>query len=72
MAVKKLGLRHVNDVIKRSRLPHIVKTRQDPMYGTVYVLYEYHEAGMFPITESTDLTDLMIKTGLGDLFGLSY
>ena len=51
---------------------YIVKTRQDPMYGRVYTLYEYHEDGMFPITESTDLTDLMIKTGLGDLFGLSY
>jgi len=72
MAVKKLGLRRVNDVLEKERLPHIVKTRQDPMYGTVYILYEYHGAGMFPITESIDLKDLMIKTGLGDLFGLSY
>jgi len=72
MAVKKLLLKDVNEKFRERRLPHIVKTRQDPMYGRVYTLYEYHEDGMFPITESTDLTDLMIKTGLGDFFGLSY
>jgi len=71
----KLTTKHIGDVnkvIKASGYPNKVGTKQDAMYGRVFVMYNHGNKGKSIIAGSPDLNDLLIKTGLGDLFGLSY
>lgn len=71
----KLTTKHIGDVnkvIKASGFPNKVGTKQDAMYGRVFVMYNHGNKGKSIIAGSPDLNDLLIKTGLGDLFGLSY
>ena len=71
----KLTTKHIGDVnkvIKASGYPNKVGTKQDAMYGRIFVMYNHGNKGKSIIAGSPDLNDLLIKTGLGDLFGLSY
>lgn len=62
----------VNKVIKASGYPNKVGTKQDAMYGRIFVLYNHGNKGKSIIAGSPNLNDLLIKTGLGHLFSLSY
>ena len=65
-------LKDVNRILEVERLPNRVGTKQDAMYGRIFVLYNHGNKGKSIIAGSPDLNDLLIKTGLGHLFNLSY
>ncbi len=65
-------LKDVNRILGVEGLPYKVGTKQDVMYGRIFVLYNHGNKGKSIIAGSPNLNDLLIKTGLGHLFSLSY